>query len=205
MQLYAITDRHLLPGAEQDRRTALIERARDWAKNGVNYIQIREKDLDPSELGTLTEKIVAAVRNENQTTQILLNGAAEIALDANADGVHLPASASQNAASYALNLFHRARREATISQSCHNLEEIRKATSASLILYAPVFEKITQEGKLPGHGLEALKAAAEVARPIPVFALGGVTIQNAPSCIQAGAAGIAGIRIFLESNQTLLI
>ena len=68
----------------------------------------------------------------------------------------------------------------------------------TLILYAPVFEKLTPEGKLPGQGLEALKAAVRAAAGnLPVFALGGVTNENAPACIAVGAAGIAGIRLFL--------
>lgn len=200
MHLYAITNRHLLPGTEQDRRAALIELARNWAKSGVNYIQIREKDLNPSELRELTKQIAAAVHKENQTTQVLLNGPAEIALEAKADGVHLPTNAPKDAAEQARNLFQQAGRDATISQSCHNLEEIRKANKASLILYAPVFEKVTPEGKLPGLGLEPLKQAVQAAKNIPVFALGGVTKQNAPSCIAAGATGIAGIRIFLDTD-----
>ena len=97
-------------------------------------------------------------------------------------------------------LFRQAGRKTTISRACHNLEEIRKANGASLILYAPVFEKITPQGKLPGHGLRALTEAVQAAENIPVFALGGVTKQNAPACIAAGAAGIAGIRIFLEKD-----
>lgn len=200
MQLYAITNRHLLPGSETQHNTALVELTRQWAQTGVDYIQIREKDLNPSELFALIRQIVAAVRNENQTTRILLNGPAEIALESEADGIHLPADAPSEAAEQARELFRQAGREAAISRSCHNLEEIRKANGASLILYAPVFEKITPQGKLPGHGLQALTEAVQAAGNIPVFALGGVTKQNAPACVAAGAAGIAAIRIFLEKD-----
>jgi thiamine-phosphate pyrophosphorylase len=200
MQLYAITDRSLLPGTEQQRRDALVELARNWAQHGIDYIQIREKDLVPSDLLDLTQQIIFAVRQQTTHTRVLLNGPAQIALEAGADGIHLPASAPPNTAEQTSNLFHHAGREATISQSCHNLEEIRKANRASLILYAPVFEKtVYGESNLPGQGLEALKHAVEAAKPIPVFALGGVTKQNAPSCIKVGAAGIAAIRLFLNA------
>jgi len=212
MQLYAITDRHQLPGSESDQRVALVSLARTWAQHNIDYIQIREKDLAPSELRDLAKEIVSAVREENQITRVLLNGPAEIALDTHADGVHLPASTSSNAAEQARDLFAATGRDAIISHSCHSLKEILKAKEESqrnphatitntLILYAPVFEKsITGKDLFPGRGLDALRAAADAARPIPVFALGGVTPENAQSCIEAGTAGVAGIRLFLNDD-----
>ena len=215
MLLYAITDRHQLPGSESDQRAALISLARTWAQHNIDYIQIREKDLAPSELRDLAKEIVAAVRSASQTTRILLNGPAQIAVEAQADGVHLPASAPSNAAEQARDLFAATGREAILSHSCHSLKEILKAKEESqrnphatinntLILYAPVFEKsITGKDLFPGRGLDALKNAVDAARPIPVFALGGVTPENAPSCLTAGAAGIAAIRLFLEKDRQI--
>ncbi len=211
MQLYGITHRALLPGTETERQCALIDLTRSWAEHEIDYIQIREKDLAPNELRALTEKIVTAVRSASHHTRVLLNGPAQIALETGADGIHLPANSPKGAAEQARNLFARTGREATISYACHNREEVLKAkeesqrnphanTTNTLILYAAVFEKSTPQDKLPGQGLEALQHAAEAARPIPVFALGGVTKQNAPACINAGASGIAGIRIFLEED-----
>jgi thiamine-phosphate pyrophosphorylase len=211
MLLYAITDRHQLPGSESDQRAALVSLARSWAQHNIDYIQLREKDLASSDLLELTKQIVAAVREQSTHTRILLNGPAEIALDTNADGVHLPASAASNAAEQARDLFAATGREAIISHSCHSLKEILKAKEESqrnphatitntLILYAPVFEKsLTGKDLFPGRGLDALRAAADAARPIPVFALGGVTPENAASCVAAGATGIAAIRMFLET------
>lgn len=216
MLLYAITDRHQFAGAESEQRTALISIARAWAQHNINYIQIREKDLDPSELSDLTEQIVAVVRAENQTTRILLSGSAlieaKIALGSGTDGVHFPTAAPPTAASTARNLFTTAGRDAIISHSCHSINEILRAkeesqrnphatTGNTLILYAPVFEKsLTGKDLFPGRGLDALHAAAEAAKPIPVFALGGVTAERAPSCLTAGAAGIAGIRLFMADD-----
>ena len=101
MQLYAITNRDLFPGSEIQRSAALVNLTRNWAHNGMNYIQIREKDLAPDELRALTTEIVAVVRKENQTTRVLLNGPAQIAFESKADGVHLPANAPTNAAEQA--------------------------------------------------------------------------------------------------------
>jgi thiamine-phosphate pyrophosphorylase len=212
MLLYAITNRQLLPDSDPSRLTALINLARAWAQYNIDYIQIREKNLPPSDLLLLTQQIVAAVRNENQTTRVLLNGPAQIALDARADGVHLPANAPSNAAEQARNLLAATGRDAILSHSCHSVKEVLKAKEESqrnplatvtntLILYAPVFEKsLSGENPLPGLGLESLRAAADAAKPVPVFALGGVTLQNAPSCLVAGAAGIAAIRLFLGDD-----
>ena len=211
MQLYAITDRHQLPESESNQRAALISLARHWAQHNIEYIQLREKDLASSDLLELTKQIVSAVRNENHATRILLNGPAQIAVEANADGVHFPAHAPANAAEQARDLFAATGRDAILSHSCHSIKEILKAKEESqrnphatagntLILYAPVFEKsITGKDLFPGRGLDALKAAVDAARLIPVFALGGVTHENAASCITAGAAGIAGIRLFLDT------
>lgn len=150
MLLYAITNRHLLPGSESDRRTALLTLAAQWASRNIDYIQIREKDLAPDDLLNLTCAIVSTVREINQTTKVLLNGPAAIALDAGADGVHLPSDASPNAAPEARVLFAQSERDVLLSHSCHSVQEVLKireesqrdphaTTSNTLILYAPVF------------------------------------------------------------------
>ena len=236
MLLYAITNRHLLqpddPGApslaadaEHSTRVgtaALISLARHWAARNIDYIQIREKDLAPDDLRELTRSIVSAVREINQTTKVLLNGPAQIALAAGADGIHLPTNAAPNAAAEARALFAQSGREAILSHSCHSIQEVLKireesqrdphaTTTNTLILYAPVFEKVLTSPapnqppeKLPGQGLEALRAAVHAAGNIPVLALGGITPENTPACLAAGAAGIAAIRLFLEEEWTHL-
>lgn len=212
MQLYAITDRGLLAGSESERHAALVLLARRWAERGIDYIQIREKDLTPNDLRELTQAIVSAVREVKTRTRILLNGSAAIAIEAGADGIHLPTNASPNAAAEARRLFAESGREAIVSHSCHSVNEVLRVREESqrdphaslentLILYAPVFEKLTPQGRTPGQGLEALKSAVNAANNVPVFALGGVTNENAPACIANGAAGIAGIRLFLEESE----
>jgi thiamine-phosphate pyrophosphorylase len=92
---------------------------------------------------------------------------------------------------------------AVISVACHHAEEAAEAPElgASMIVFAPVFEKSVRERDaevmLPGSGLAALSAACKAAGDVPVLALGGVTAENAGLCIEAGAAGVAGIRLFL--------
>jgi thiamine-phosphate pyrophosphorylase len=197
MRLCAVTNRRLLGETEAARRESLIAHARRWAQGGADYIQIREKDLPLPELQSLAADIVSAVHSEGANTRVLVNGPAQIALAAAADGVHLSAEAGRNALTAAENTWSRSGHEALISVSCHSTEEIRQAYGASLLLFAPVFEKVTETRILRGQGIAPLREACRAAGEIPVLALGGVTADNAPACVDAGAAGIAAIRLFL--------
>jgi thiamine-phosphate pyrophosphorylase len=139
------------------------------------------------------------------TTALLLNSRTDVALSTGAAGVHLPANdISPKEARTAWERTcdtGRVPREVSpqdplITVSCHSPEEVFQAAQnqASLALFAPVFEK---KDASPA-GLEALRQACQA--KIPVLALGGVTLQNAHSCLEAGAAGIAAIRLFQEND-----
>jgi thiamine-phosphate pyrophosphorylase len=204
MLFYAITDRRMLADEEEQRRKILIGHARKWARGGIDFIQIREKDLDLPELLALSRQLIEVVQEEagssGRRPRVLLNGPPEIALAAGADGVHLLANAPPGSAAAAHAIYTESGRQALVSQSCHATEEAAHS-QASLILFAPVFEKsLSPEAALPGRGLSALAEACQAAASTPVFALGGVTAQHAQACIQAGAKGIAAIRLFLNDD-----
>lgn len=196
MQLYAITNRKLLAGDDTAQRQRLVVVAAEWARGGVDTIQIREKDLPLTELQTLATRVVDAVRTVGGKTRVLVNGPARVALDAGADGVHLRAGMGAAAVAAAHQVYERAGREAVVSAACHSEEEIRQSTGASMLLFSPVFEKVTEPSRR-GQGMASLRSAVNVANPTPVLALGGVTEKNAAACVQAGAAGVAAIRLFL--------
>jgi thiamine-phosphate pyrophosphorylase len=197
MLLYAITSRALLAGDEEAKRTRLAELAGEWARGDVAYIQVREKDLSLTELQALAARVVEAVRGTGAATRVLVNGPAQVALDAGADGVHFHAGIGPAAVQAAVQAYRRAGRDAVVSAACHSAEEIKQAAGADLLLFSPVFEKVTEPRSVRGQGLAALRAAVELARPVPVLALGGVTEKNAAACVQSGAAGVAAIRMFL--------
>ncbi len=188
MQLYAITDRKLFFS-----RAALLDQAAAWAAGHVDYVQIREKDLDGDALADLAAAVVQAVRKAGGRTRVLLNGPVELALAAGCDGAHLPSRMPEAAISAA-----KARVD-VVSVSCHTVAEIETARNlgATLALFAPVFEKKIGENVVPGQGLGALSAACKAGSPMPVLALGGVTSENARECARAGAAGVAAIRLFM--------
>ncbi len=206
MLLYAITQRSLFPGDENARQDALIQLARTLARTGISYLQIREKDLPPAQLKSLATAVVEAAHPESTGMKVLLNGPAAIAFEAGCQGIHLAGDVPAEAAQKARSLFAKAGRHCTISAACHSIEEIRsRVPLADLLLFAPVFEKVTTRNVVSGVGLSALSRSVAVAQERPVFALGGVTATNAPECKAAGAQGIAAIRLFLTPEWIPLL
>jgi thiamine-phosphate pyrophosphorylase len=198
--LYYITDRSQFRGDERARRHALLARVAEAALAGVDYIQLREKDLSAREFETLARDVVAAVRENSPSTRLLINSRTDVALAAGADGVHLRAGdVKPHEVRQVLEVSaHRppATDHFLLAASCHTAADVFRAESeaADFAVFAPVFEK---EDSQP-TGLAALR---EVCRTkIPVLALGGVSLENAASCLNAGAAGIAAIRLFQENK-----
>jgi thiamine-phosphate pyrophosphorylase len=179
MKRYYITDRKSVGGFRP-----LLEVIRDQMHLGVDFIQIREKDLTARELFEFTLAVLEIRDNEMRkhvSPKILINSRADVALATGADGVHLSSDAPQQTLAGLL-----------VARSCHTLEEIRR-TAANFVTFGPVFES---PGKGSPLGLDALKTACRLGKP--VFALGGVNWENAADCMHAGAEGIAGIRLFQD-------
>jgi thiamine-phosphate pyrophosphorylase len=198
MLRYAITDRSLWHGDEREKRTALVRQAALWAQQGIDFIQLREKDLPDEALATLARDLLEAIRSSD--TRLLINSNLEVALQVAAHGVHLTSAPGSVTPETVRRCYLEAGLASPIiTASCHNLAETDQARAGGVdaILFAPVFGK-TIHGELVtlGQGLEALRTACIAAAPLPVYALGGVTFENAALCLDAGAAGIAGIRLF---------
>jgi thiamine-phosphate pyrophosphorylase len=209
--LYYITDCSAFPGDEPARRRALLEKVGEAARAGIDYIQLREKDLSSRDLASLAQDAVAVLqvaRSENPElkTKLLINSRTDIALATGMDGVHL--RSDDISPDEVRNIRRKAHIGAgsltreklnqglLIGVSCHTPEEVKEAeqNGADFAVFAPVFEK---NGATPA-GLDLLGQACRVG--IPVLALGAVTLENAQSCLQAGAAGIAAIRLFQENS-----
>jgi thiamine-phosphate pyrophosphorylase len=179
MKRYYITDRKAVGGFRP-----LLEVIRDQMHLGVDFIQIREKDLTARELFEFTLAVIEVRDNEMRKRlpiKILINSRADVALATGADGVHLPSDAPQQTLPGLL-----------IFRSCHTLDEV-KTSNADFVTFGPVFES---PGKSASVGLETLRAACQLGKS--VYALGGVNWDNAVDCMHAGAEGIAGIRLFQD-------
>ena len=179
MKRYYITDRKAVGGFRP-----LLEVIRDQLHLGVDYLQIREKDLSARELFEFSLAVLEVRDHQIHTRQpakIILNSRADVALAIGADGVHLAADAPRETLPGLL-----------VARSCHSIAEVESA-SADFVVFGPVFQG---HGGKPGVGLDQLRAACAVGKP--VFALGGVDWDNAAACMAAGAEGISGIRLFQE-------
>ena len=203
--LYYITDRRQFPGDAQEQERRLLEKIAECAAAGVDLVQLREKDLSAGALEELAFKAMAALAGSQ--TRLLINARTDVALARGAHGVHLPAN--DLAASDARAVFARAGvSEPVIGVSTHSAAEVASAEAhgADFAVFGPVFEK---NGTTNREGLEQLRQIchrAEAAQPpMPVLALGGITLENAPLCVAAGAAGIAAIRLFQENDALAIV
>ena len=205
LQLCYITNRKQFPGDEQDQQLRLLEKISECAAAGVDFIQLREKDLSPRALENLSRRAVAAIP-PGSPAKLLINSRTDIALASGAHGVHLPAH--DIPASEARVIWDRAgKTAAVIGASVHSLEEVAlaEAHGADFAIFGPVFEK---DGWTNPQGVELLREACRRPQhadvPMPLLALGGVTLENAQRCLDAGAAGIAAIRMFQDHDAAVI-
>ncbi|MGO4211415.1 thiamine phosphate synthase [Terriglobus sp. 2YAB30_2] len=188
----AITNRKIVSSEEQAARLALLDLACRWANSGIDYLQLREKDLEAAEMVSLARQMLAELSGSR--TRLLINGRLDVALAAGAHGVHLTSREGELTPAQVRSIFP----EAIISVSCHTPDDVCRSLDADFLLFGPVFEKsVLGERVAEGSGIELLRQACLAAGQIPVLALGGITAANTKACLEAGAAGIAGIRLFL--------
>jgi thiamine-phosphate pyrophosphorylase len=215
-----ITDRRAFPGDETSRRRQLKHKIADAARQGIDYIQLREKDLTARDLETLARESMQIIEGQKkiapigrpQATALLINSRVDIALAANANGVHL--RSADISPQEVRTIWQEARGRGLpggepsptplIAVSCHSVQEVNEAAAnaAAIVTFAPVFEKRDSPEIAPA-GLKALRQACHA--NISVLALGGITMQNAQSCLEAGASGIAAIRLFQENDVGMIV
>lgn len=174
-------------------RSSLREASfKEWlhrlAAAGVEAVQIREKDLHDRDLYELTREARSTLP---PPAVVLVNGRMDVALAAAADGCHLPADGVPLAA-----LRWRFGRRALLGRSTHSVEEVKQAAreGADYVTFGPVYSTPSKAEYGPPRGLEELERAAGAG--IPVYALGGVMLCQFAEVAAAGAAGVAGIRLF---------
>ena len=191
-RLLAISDRATLPGRLPFR--TIPAWIRELATAGVDALQIREKDLEDRDLYGLV-RIARSLLPPG--TLLLVNGRVDVALAAGADGAHLPADGVPLAP-----LRRRFGAGVILGRSTHSVSEVEEALrdGADFVAFGPVYATPSKERFGPPMGLDELARAAAVG--IPVYALGGVTLERFEEVAAAGAAGVAGIRLF-QDPQTL--
>ena len=201
MLLCYITDRTRFPGDEGTRQHALLEKIAEASRAGVDLIQLREKDLSSRKLETLVHAAMQVIHENigEPATRLLINSRSDIALACGADGVHLRSEDIFPPEVRRIWIKAGNSSRPLVSVSCHTVAEVASAASegADFAVFAPVFEK-KDSPATKAAGLDQLREACQ--QKVPVLALGGITLENAAACIQAGAAGIAAIRLFQEND-----
>jgi thiamine-phosphate pyrophosphorylase len=193
--LYLITDRRATNGRALDTvlTQALEGAARANVSPGTVAVQLREKDLEARALVELARPLRALTARYGAA--LYINDRADVALAVGADGVHLSGTSlsPSEIAVIAPTL--------SIAISAHGSSDLQRAIATSgetdiqFAVLGPIFDTPSKRGYGAPLGLGALAAARAI--PFPVLAIGGVTVGNCRSCLDAGAAGIACIRAVL--------
>ncbi|HLK03431.1 MAG TPA: thiamine phosphate synthase [Candidatus Acidoferrum sp.] len=200
-----VTDRRSLPLAvSSDAIPMLLRTITTVGSAGADWIQLREKDLSGGESFDLARAAIQSIRSRTPHTRILVNDRVDVALATGAGGVHL----SENGFSVpdARRLISRFEQDAgktldfLIGVSCHSLGSALGAArdGADYIYFSPIFHTPSKAFYGPPQGIDRLRQICR-AVSIPVIAIGGITLENAASCYDAGARGVAAIRLFQES------
>jgi len=179
-----ITDRRLAGGAD-----ALVDAVNDAIEGGATAVQLREKDLPTEDLLPLARSLRAVTRGR---AILIVNGALEVALATEADGVHLPEAAS---------MVERPARTFLIGHSVHSLGAAAAAWAecSDYLIAGPVFETASHLNAVPA-GLELIEAIAD-AVAVPVLAVGGITAERVGDMLRAGASGVAVISAILSAQS----
>ncbi|HXS01473.1 MAG TPA: thiamine phosphate synthase [Pyrinomonadaceae bacterium] len=157
----------------------------------VPLFQIREKTLSARALYEVVVRAVSVTRDSK--TRLIVNDRVDVARAAGADGVQLTAR------SLPASIVRRVcGPELLIGVSTHSREEAQAARDggADFVLFGPVFETEAKRAFGPPQGLNKLRDVARALDEFPVLAIGGITLENIPACLSAGARGVAGISLF---------
>ena len=180
--LCLVTDRRL---ARAPLETVVAEAV----SGGVDWVQLRERDLAGRALCELAVRVAAAARDAAQrrggTVRVLINRRIDVALAVGADGVHLGFDALPVASARSL-----LGAERLIGVSAHTPDEVRGAAAngANYAHLAPIFAPLSKPQQRAPLGSVAI---ARCAAALPLLAQGGIEATNAAELIRAGAAGVA--------------
>ena len=185
-RLMLVTDRR------RTRHREMIPLLAEAVRGGVGLIQIREKDLPDDALRELLQQIRAAIPRE---TRVVVNSSHRVARTTSI-GLHLPAAEPlpwSRQSGWRPPLFGR---------SAHDEGEVRAAIEDQVdyLVLGTVFPTPSKPGH-SGGGAELVRQMATLARPLPLFAIGGITVSRIPELIHAGAYGVAVCGAILSAND----
>ena len=193
--LCLVTDRRRFGSAATDSIERLVDLVGRAAQAGVNLVQIRESDLDDRSLIDLVSRAVE--RTAQTKTRVVVNDRVDIALSAGAAGVHL-----RHDSAPAERVRSLCPPSWLLGRSVHNVDEaehVAKSGAIDYLIMGTVFESVSKPGCVPA-GIDAL--AEVVGRvPVPVLAIGGITVGRAEAVGRSGAGGIAAVGAFMAAGS----
>jgi thiamine-phosphate pyrophosphorylase len=203
MKLCYVTDRKGLRVSAESQCDALLEKVEMAARAGVDWIQIREKDLSGRALGELVR---GALKRVPASCHILVNDRLDAAYASGAAGVHLGEGSLPVGETKRLLHERKHAEKFLVGVSTHSVEAVVAAekAGADYVIFGPVYRTPSKAGYGPPQGIERLKEVCRSAS-LPVLAIGGITLENAHACLEAGAAGIAAIRLFQDADEVAAI
>ena len=200
MKLCYVTDRKALAGDSNEQIHRLLEKIEETARAGVDWIQIREKDLSGRALNELVRE---ALHRVPETCRIIVNDRLDVAWAAAAAGVHLGEQSLPLAEVRRFLREQKHRGEFLVGVSTHSRDAALQAqhAGADYVIFGPVFPTPSKAKFGAPQGILRLQEVCDKLS-IPVIAIGGVTLDNTQECAEAGAAGIAAIRLFQGTADT---
>ena len=194
-----VTDRKGLEVSPEEQCEALVGRMEMAARAGVDWIQLREKDLPGRALAELLRE---ALRRVPAGCRIVLNDRLDVACALGAGGVHLGRESLSVEDARRLARGRGATQDFLVGASTHSLAAALSAekAGADYLVFGPVYATPSKAQYGPPQGIERLREVCH-AVSLPVLAIGGITVENARACLEAGAAGIAAIRLFEEASD----
>ena len=196
--IYPITSGKTSPQTTPDdpQFSEILRLVRAAVDADVPLFQIREKSLHARVLYELVARAAEITRGSN--TRLLVNDRSDIARAAGADGVHLTTQSLPP--EVVRSLFGS---EFLIGVSTHSLDEARaaRAGGADFVVFGPVFETESKRAFGEPQGLNKLAEVTRELGEFPVVAIGGITLDNVDECFQAGARGIAAIRLLNDTEN----
>jgi thiamine-phosphate pyrophosphorylase len=203
MKVCYVTDRKALSAVPGEQARLLLEKMASVARAGVDWIQIREKDLSGRELAAL---VAEALRRVPVSCRVLVNDRLDVALACGAGGVHLGEASLPVADAKRLVGEKIPGTEFLVGASVHSHESARveQQAGADYVIFGPVYETPAKAAFGEPQGVKRLERICRSVL-VPVMAIGGITPEHARNCVEAGAAGIAAIRLFQDAENLQML
>ena len=187
MTICLVTDR---------RQRSPIEQAAEAVDAGVDLIQIRERGLESAELAALVAEVVRIVRGSR--TRVVVNDRLDVAIACDAHGVHLRGDSVAPVRARSI-----ARAGFLVGRSVHTVDEAQAcAPHVDYLIAGTVFPTSSKPGRTELLGQSGLASIAAAVR-VPVLAIGGITTDRVAAVSAAGAAGIAAVTLFADSERPI--